>query len=113
MCVGEPICRRKCSCTTCQISASQVSLLAQHCPAGCHCETCLAMGYTLRARDVKWNEVLWQGLVAVEPDTPQYCIMKCSLTHEIFYDLNLKNPLHQIKFLLDGNLGLPMIKVTH
>jgi hypothetical protein len=66
----------------------------------------------MKVKDLNWSENLRSGFIAINPDTPQYKLTESVLTYEFFDALNLRDPIYQIKFLIDGKLNLPLIKVT-
>lgn len=59
------------------------------------------------------EEVLWTGFVVANPNTTSYKTRKAELNYRHFGGIGIGNDLKKVKYYIDKDLCLPMIKLTH
>lgn len=85
----------------------------KECRPDCHCKACLVTNIPQKSRIENIKEVLWSGPLIIYPNTDKYRMENVILTYQGLLDIPLDRNLTKIKYLIDKDLYVPVVKLTH
>jgi hypothetical protein len=59
------------------------------------------------------HEVLWRGYLIINPNTEAYQMVSGVLNYRELCNIRLNEDLIKLKYFIDKDLYLPMVKFTH
>jgi hypothetical protein len=82
------------------------------CEQDCDCGECVFLGYTPVVSNLISTTIIWEGLSIFNINNACYSVVQARLSYEGINEINFNSKITQIKFYIDKDLALPLLKVS-